>query len=165
MKKRVTFHQAVQDILLNVLKEFGIDAKKEYLNIDIIARKGRKIITIEIETSGTKDKIKKNCEKCLFINPTKHIHILIDKDANTEITRFKEILNYKNVKVLTYKIRERWSKQKPVLSKEEILKILKEIEEKRIPTKSKINLFKKTTGRSRATYFRYKSLFKKLKLP
>jgi len=90
---------------------------------------------------------------------------LIDKDANTEITRFKEILNYKNVKVLTYKIRERWSKQKPVLSKEEILKILKEIEEKRIPTKSKINLFKKTTGRSRATYFRYKSLFKKLKLP
>ena len=51
MKKAITFHQAIQDILLNVLKEFGIDAKKEYLNIDVIARKGRKVITIEIETS------------------------------------------------------------------------------------------------------------------
>jgi len=61
-----------------VLEQLGFDAKKEYLNIDLIVRdkKGR-VYTIEIEVNNDKKNIEKNVEKVSFIKSKKHIHLFI----------------------------------------------------------------------------------------
>jgi hypothetical protein len=135
-------HTIIQNILVEVLKEFGIDVRKEFLNIDIIGKKDNKLITIEIENSG--NRALENCEKCLFINPTKHIHILID-------TNPKPLEKYKDkIKILSYNFgSKKYKKAK---------KIVLELMNSKKPVKEQINEFKKKTGLSRTTYFFIKGM-------
>jgi len=135
-------HKMIQDILVEVLKEFDIDVKKEYLNVDIIAKKDDKLITIEIENSG--DRALENCKKCLFINPTKHIHILINSNPEV-LNQFKD-----KIKILNFKIKNKNKEN------QNFIELVKKLEEKHIPIREKIKEFKEKTGLSRATYYRYK---------
>jgi len=154
INKKATLHQAIQDILVEVLKEFEIEAKKEFLNIDTIAKdKSNNIITIEIETSGNNQN--NNMEKCLFLNPKKHIHIFIDKEPSEDILKYS---NQENVKILIYKTSKGINKPK----QEEAFKIFKEIVSKKIPLKEQILEFRKRTGMTERTFFRYKKMLETL---
>jgi DNA-binding transcriptional ArsR family regulator len=145
-----TLHKMLQDVLVEVLKEFGIEAKKEFLNIDVVAKKDNKIITIEIDNGDIR--ALKNCEKCLFINPNKHIHILINGNP-------KVLEKYENkVKILSYKLSKSgyyFFKKSGELTKvdEIILKINEENPNK--SNNEKARIFTKMTGMGRMTYFRH----------
>jgi len=147
-------HTIIQNILVEVLKEFGIDVRKEFLNIDIIGKKDNKLITIEIENSG--NRALENCEKCLFINPTKHIHILIDANP-------KPLEKYKDkIKILSYNLLKR-DKDYHFGSKKykKAKKIVLELMNSKKPVKEQIKIFKEICGLSERTFYRYKAKLSK----
>lgn len=56
IKKNLTLHQAIQDILVEVLKEFEIEAKSEFLNIDTIVKdKNNNIINFNEAVNNFRD--------------------------------------------------------------------------------------------------------------
>jgi hypothetical protein len=147
---KMKLHTIIQNILVEVLKEFGIDVRKEFLNIDIIGKKDNKLITIEIENSG--NRALENCEKCLFINPTKHIHILID-------TNPKPLEKYKDkIKILSYNLLKRDKDYHFGSKNKKAKKIVLELMNSKKPVKEQIIEFKKKTGLSRTTYFFIKGM-------
>jgi hypothetical protein len=160
-------HKMIQDILVEVLKEFGIEARKEFLNIDVVAKKDNEIITIEIDIGG--ERAKRNCEKCLFINPKKHIHILIN---STPKTLEKYIKKYKDkIKVLSYKIDRRRRKKLQIIYRRpfqspisEVDKIILDIIRKHpdLSNNQRAKIFAEVSGFTSRTYYRHLRKLRKL---
>jgi DNA-binding transcriptional ArsR family regulator len=157
----------IQNILVEVLKEFGIEARKEFLNIDVVAKKNNEIITIEIDIGN--ERAKRNCEKCLFINPKKHIHILINSSPKTLEKYIKE---YKGkIKVLSFKIDRRRRKKLQIIYRRplqtpisEIDKIILNIIRKHpdLSNNQRAKIFVEVSGYSRRTYYRHLKKLRKL---
>jgi len=160
-------HKMIQNILVEVLKEFGIEARKEFLNIDVVAKKNNEIITIEIDIGN--ERAKRNCEKCLFINPKKHIHILINSSPKTLEKYIKE---YKGkIKVLSFKIDRRRRKKLQIIYRRplqtpisEIDKIILNIIRKHpdLSNNQRAKIFVEVSGYSRRTYYRHLKKLRKL---
>jgi len=74
-KKKFSQHQMLQIILEHLLRELGLNAWKEKLNIDVIVKKDNELFTIEIGNHSSHEI--ENLKKCLIINPKKHIHIIL----------------------------------------------------------------------------------------
>jgi len=142
-------HNLIKKIICEVLRSFDIESKEELLNIDVLAKKDDEIYTIEIDTRSDKSRIINNYQKCLFINPHKHIHIIFG-EVPEELIRSGEKNN--KIQLISCKFTLRISK-----GKNKYLKQIKKIEKKPISTKEKIKIWKKLTGLSRTSYFFYKA--------
>lgn len=81
-------HELLKGVLAQLGRKLGYTTTTEFevadSKIDLVWQRNDDLITIEIEVSAPNSKtrrnsIRSNLEKCLALNPTKHIHIALDE--------------------------------------------------------------------------------------